>query len=86
MAAHPITTQRGMFDDPPPAEDFALAAPDADPAIDKAKHHGATFEQRGAEWFAILRKRGRVQPLAVFAAPTQAEAARLFCAYTHTKV
>ena len=77
--------QGGMFDEPEAPEAFALAAPESSPAIDAATKHGAAFEQRGAAWFAIARRRGRAVPLATFAAPTQTEAARLFCNYFHLK-
>ena len=77
--------QGGMFDEPEAPEAFELAAPESSPTIDTATKHGATFEKHGGEWFAIARRRGRAVPLATFAAPTQTEAARMFCNYFHLK-
>lgn len=50
--------------------------------IATATGRGAAFEQRGAEWVALLRKRGRPLPLVQFIAPTQREAAEMFVTYT----
>jgi hypothetical protein len=80
-----------LFSDPPEA--FELAAPAvtaaARPAgnpIGAATKHGATFEQRGADWACSSPvKRGRTLPMVVFSDPDQAEAARMFLAYFHFK-
>lgn len=54
------------------------AQPDA---LAQATKHGAVFEQRGAEWFAIAKKRGRPVALVSFISPTQAGSAAMFCNY-----
>lgn len=78
--------QTGMFDEPEAPEDFELTTPETSPAIDAATRHGAQFEQRGREWFAVARRRGRAAALASFASPTKTGAAALFLAYFNHKV
>ena len=78
--------QRGMFDEPAPAEAFTLASPEADPAILAATKHGATFDTVPTGHRALAHRRGRPVALATFVAGTKAEAAAMFCRYFHIKV
>lgn len=54
-----------------------------DSAVERAIKRGATFERTATGWCAILRKRGRQQPLATFTDVDKAEAATLFLLYTN---
>lgn len=64
------------------ADLFTQPAENSQPdALAQATKHGATFEQRGADWFAIAKKRGRPMALASFAAGSQAATAAMYCTY-----
>ena len=56
-----------------------------DEVIKMASHHGAKFAQAPAGWQAAAYRRGRTLPLVRFDAPTQPEAARMFCNYFNIK-
>lgn len=53
--------------------------------ITAALRRGATFERVDGKHYAVMRKRGRAQPLAKFEADSQEEAARMLCDYFHIK-